>query len=47
MHLRTPGQEYKENLETGTAAAAVGGYCQVIAMPNTAPAVDQAAVLGR
>ncbi len=45
VHLRTPGQEYKEDLETGTAAAAAGGFCAVIAMPNTAPVVDEAAVL--
>ncbi|HKO29484.1 MAG TPA: dihydroorotase [Solirubrobacteraceae bacterium] len=45
VHLRTPGQEYKENLETGTAAAAVGGFCTVIAMPNTDPVVDDAAIL--
>ena len=41
-----PGQEYKEDLDTGTAAAAAGGYCAVIAMPNTDPTVDNAAVLG-
>ena len=46
VHLRTPGQEYKEDLDTGTAAAAAGGYCAVVAMPNTAPIVDSAAVLG-
>ncbi|HJS95120.1 MAG TPA: dihydroorotase [Solirubrobacteraceae bacterium] len=46
VHLRTPGQEYKENLETGTAAAAAGGFCAVIAMPNTDPVVDDAAILG-
>ena len=45
VHLRTPGQEYKESLETGTAAAAAGGFCQVIAMPNTAPVVDEVTVL--
>ncbi len=45
VHLRTPGQEYKENLETGTAAAAAGGFCAVIAMPNTAPVVDDASIL--
>jgi dihydroorotase len=45
VHLRTPGQEYKENLETGTASAAAGGFCAVIAMPNTAPVVDEAAIL--
>jgi dihydroorotase len=46
VHLRTPGQEYKEDLATGTAAAAAGGFCAVIAMPNTDPIVDEAAVLG-
>jgi dihydroorotase len=45
VHLRTPGQEYKEDIETGTAAAAAGGFCAVIAMPNTAPVIDEAAVL--
>jgi dihydroorotase len=45
VHLRTPGQEYKENIETGTTAAAAGGFCQVIAMPNTAPTVDSVPVL--
>jgi dihydroorotase len=45
VHLRTPGQEYKENIDTGTAAAAAGGYCQIVAMPNTAPTVDQVTVL--
>ncbi|MBV9309374.1 MAG: dihydroorotase [Solirubrobacterales bacterium] len=45
VHLRTPGQEYKENLETGTAAAAAGGFVAVIAMPNTEPTVDDATVL--
>ncbi len=46
VHLRTPGQEYKEDIATGTAAAAAGGFCQVVAMPNTDPTVDSAAVLG-
>lgn len=46
VHLRTPGQEYKEDLDSGTAAAAAGGFCAVIAMPNTEPTVDTAAVLG-
>ena len=45
VHLRTPGQEYKENIKTGTAAAAAGGFCAVIAMPNTDPVVDDAAIL--
>jgi dihydroorotase len=45
VHLRTPGQEYKEDLETGTAAAAAGGFCAVMAMPNTSPVVDDASIL--
>jgi dihydroorotase len=45
VHLRTPGQEYKEDIDTGTAAAAAGGFCAVIAMPNTDPVVDDASVL--
>jgi len=43
VHLRTPGQEYKEDIETGTRAAAAGGYCGVLAMANTEPAVSTAA----
>ena len=42
VHLRTPGQEHKEDLETGTRAAAAGGFCCVVAMPNTDPVVDSA-----
>jgi dihydroorotase len=45
VHLRTPGQEYKEDIDTGTAAAAAGGFCQLIAMPNTDPVVDDTSVL--
>src|SRR5207302_4946284 len=45
VHLRTPGQEYKEDIDSGTAAAAAGGFCTIVAMPNTVPAVDDAAVL--
>jgi dihydroorotase len=45
VHLRTPGQEHKEDLETGTRAAAAGGYCGVIAMPNTDPVLDSAPLL--
>ncbi|MDX6619983.1 MAG: dihydroorotase [Gaiellales bacterium] len=45
VHLRTPGQEHKEDLATGTAAAAAGGYCTVLAMPNTDPVVDTPQVL--
>jgi dihydroorotase len=43
-HLREPGQEYKENIETGTAAAAAGGFTAVCAMPNTVPPNDNRAV---
>ena len=43
VHLRTPGQEHKEDIETGTRAAAAGGYCGVIAMANTEPPVSTAA----
>ena len=46
VHLRTPGQEHKEDLETGTRSAAAGGYCAVIAMPNTSPVIDSAPILG-
>jgi len=46
VHLRTPGQEHKEDLETGTRAAAAGGFGAVIAMPNTDPVVDSAPLLG-
>ncbi len=45
VHLRVPGQEHKEDLETGTRAAAAGGFCAVVAMPNTDPVVDSAPVL--
>jgi len=42
VHLREPGQGYKETIATGTAAAAAGGFTSVCAMPNTAPVVDSA-----
>ena len=45
VHLRTPGQEYKEDLVTGTAAAAAGGYGAILGMPNTDPVVDSLPVL--
>ncbi len=45
VHLRTPGQEHKENLQTGTRAAAAGGYGVVLAMPNTDPVLDAAPLL--
>ncbi|MBA3037838.1 MAG: dihydroorotase [Desulfobacterium sp.] len=40
VHLREPGQEYKETIETGTLAAAAGGFTSVCAMPNTIPVND-------
>jgi dihydroorotase len=46
VHLRTPGREDEETIATGTAAAAAGGYCAILAMPNTDPIVDSSAVLG-
>ena len=46
VHLRTPGREDEETIATGTAAAAAGGYSAILAMPNTEPVVDSAAVLG-
>src|SRR5207237_9828706 len=45
VHLRTPGREDEETIASGTAAAAGGGYCAILAMPNTEPVVDSAAVL--
>jgi dihydroorotase len=45
VHLRTPGQEHKEDLESGTRAAAAGGFSAVIAMPNTDPVLDSAPLL--
>jgi len=39
-HLREPGQVLKEDIETGSRAAAAGGYTAVVAMPNTEPAID-------
>src|ERR1700685_1365689 len=42
VHLREPGQNYKETIATGTAAAAAGGFPSVCTMPNTAPVVDTA-----
>ena len=45
VHLRVPGEEHKEDLETGTRAAAAGGFGAVIGMPNTTPPIDSASVL--
>jgi dihydroorotase len=42
VHLREPGQGYKETIATGTAAAAAGGFTTVCAMPNTIPVNDSA-----
>jgi dihydroorotase len=45
VHLRTPGREDEETIESGTAAAAAGGYCAILAIPNTDPVVDNPDVL--
>jgi dihydroorotase len=45
VHLREPGQTYKESIKTGTAAAAAGGFTSVVAMPNTVPVNDSVAGL--
>ena len=45
VHLRDPGQEYKETIETGTAAAAHGGFTGICSMPNTQPTTDNAATI--
>src|SRR2546423_15336199 len=44
VHWREPGQEYKETIETGAAAAVAGGWTSVCAMPNTDPVNDSPAV---
>ena len=45
VHLREPGDEEAETIETGTRAARAGGFTAVVAMPNTRPALDDAAVV--
>jgi dihydroorotase len=45
VHLRTPGREDEEDIGSGTRAAAAGGFCAILAMPNTDPVVDSAPVL--
>lgn len=45
VHLREPGQEYKETIATGTRAAAMGGFTSVCCMPNTDPAIDDPAIV--
>ncbi len=42
VHLREPGEEYKEDIASGSQAAAFGGYTTIVAMPNTRPVVDHA-----
>jgi dihydroorotase len=44
-HLRQPGREEAETIESGSRAAALGGYTAVVAMPNTEPAIDSAGVV--
>ena len=46
-HLREPGGEEAETVETGCRAGALGGYSAVVAMPNTMPAIDSAAVVAQ
>jgi dihydroorotase len=46
-HLREPGREEAETVETGARAAALGGYTAVVAMPNTEPAIDSAGVVAQ
>ena len=45
VHLREPGQEHKETIETGALAAAAGGFTTIVGMPNTKPAIDNRAVV--
>jgi dihydroorotase len=45
VHLRTPGQEHEEDIDSGTAAAAAGGFGTILAMPNTDPVIDSASIL--
>ena len=46
VHLREPGQEHKETLATGSAAAVMGGFTTVCCMPNTTPALDSPEMVG-
>ena len=45
VHLREPGREEAETIETGSRAAALGGFTAVVAMPNTDPALDSRGVV--
>ncbi|WP_420128386.1 dihydroorotase [Longimicrobium sp.] len=46
VHLREPGQEHKETIESGARAAAAGGFTAIVAMPNTDPPIDNPANVG-
>ena len=46
VHLREPGQEYKETIASGTRSAAAGGVTSVAAMPNTQPVIDDPSIVG-
>ena len=46
VHLRTPGREDEEDIASGTRAAAAGGFCAILAQPNTDPVVDNGSILG-
>jgi dihydroorotase len=45
VHLRTPGREDEEDIDSGSRAAAAGGFCAILAMPNTDPVVDSAPIV--
>jgi len=47
VHLREPGFEHKETIETGCRSAAAGGFTALCCMPNTSPAIDEASVVTR
>ena len=47
VHFREPGQTYKEDIASGSRAAAAGGYTSVVCMPNTSPVCDNAGTLER
>ena len=47
VHLRDPGQTHKESIETGTRAAAAGGFTSIVCMPNTQPCADNAGTIQR
>ncbi len=47
VHLRVPGQEYKEDIVSGTAAAAAGGFTRIVCQPNTQPPIDHPSIVGQ